>query len=118
MTGSLIPEGLFDEHKIGRGPAWDNLPGRSNAEEQTTAADKKLLGEQDCERATDGAANNAQGHSTELELVERRMITGPSQVTLRLVIPQQMGNDVSVRVKDADLGDISSRQRLLASCLP
>lgn len=102
-SSCLIRQGAVDEHEIGRRPLFEDLSGGGHAEEQAAAGDEELLGQQHGKRSAHRAADDAEGFSRMLELVEFSVVARPA-----IAPPDPSGFDeraqnIAVRIEQADL---------------
>ena len=104
IAGPLVTERLFDEHELGRIPGLKDLLRGGHADQKLAAAGKKLLRDENGERAAHGASDNAQFVLAVIESIEIGVIAGPLFVRPSLPARLQSSNDIAVGIEHADRG--------------
>ena len=90
---------------------------RGDAHHELASAGKQLLGNKDCERRANHAANNADDLAGELERVEFGMIARPRRERLCRSGLSQLPHQVAIGIQNADRRHLHSVQPLLSPCL-
>ena len=110
-TGPLVAQCPVDQHDVGRLPEVGDLPGRRDADEEAAAGCEQLLGHQHRERRADGVAQDADGRPVrQLQLVEFRVVAGPSGAEAGAATQPGVAEQVPIRVEHADGGNVPVRQ--------
>lgn len=78
------------------------LTSRRYAHQKAAARNKQLLGEQNRKRPPNGAADDSTSNTTSSKLVEGGMIAGPVRVRGGALLPQQVGDNIAIRVQEAN----------------
>src|SRR4051812_26650965 len=78
VAGSFIAQGAVDDDEIRRWSSWRDLAGGGQADQQLAAAAEQFLGDEDGERCTDGAADDADGLARKREDVEPCVVARPA----------------------------------------
>ena len=84
VAGPFIAQRAVNHDEVRRLPCRDNLTRRGEANQQLAPAGKQLLGDKNGEGRANGPAYDPDPVAAEVECVEFRVITGPTQ---RIALP-------------------------------
>ena len=117
VAGSLIAKRSLYEDKIRRLAHREDLPFRGHAHEQFTSGGEQLFRDQNRKGGANGASDDTELHTTELEPAKHSVVASPSLISSRPALGQEAVHDIAVRVENADGGNRVSQESFLPSCL-
>ena len=115
IARALVAQGAINHDEIWKLGGWGDLTSRGHADQQVTTAREKLLRYKNGKWSADRPPDDACHLCADCERIEFGVIAGPIFGKTRLTGRLQTTNNISVRVQDADWGDVYSRKPLLAS---
>ena len=112
IAGSLVSERPIDENEVRRRANGQDLSSRSHADEQPATRGEKLLGDENGERSADRRTDDAIPNAATFERIEMRVVARPGVVSTSASRRRQMGDDIAVRIENADFRDVAGRRLL------
>jgi hypothetical protein len=114
---SFVAQGAVDEDEVGRVRERGELAGGADADDEGRAAGGELLGDEDRERGSDRAADDADVQATDIGGPHLRVVAGPAGLQAPQAGVDEVADDVTVGVEQADRRDRLVRELLLPARL-